>query len=33
MSKDILVRDRIFSIYDSLYDAEKKDADYLIAHQ
>lgn len=33
MSKDILVRDRIFSIYDSLYDAEKKAADYLIAHQ
>ena len=33
MNKDILVRDRIFSIYDSLYDAEKKAADYLIAHQ
>ena len=33
MSKDILVRDQIFSIYDSLYDAEKKAADYLIAHQ
>ena len=33
MSKDILVRDRIFSIFDSLYDAEKKAADYLIAHQ
>ena len=33
MSNDILVRDRIFSIYDSLYDAEKKAADYLIAHQ
>ena len=33
MSKDILVRDQIFSIYDSLYYAEKKDADYLIAHQ
>lgn len=33
MSKDILVRDWIFSIYDSLYDAEKKAADYLIAHQ
>lgn len=33
MSKDILVRDRIFSIYDSLYDAEKKAADYLIVHQ
>ena len=33
MSKDILVRDRIFSIYDSLYDAEKKAADYLIAYQ
>lgn len=33
MSKNILVRDQIFSIYDSLYDAEKKAADYLIAHQ
>ena len=33
MSKDILVRDRIFSIYDSLYDAEKKAADYLMAHR
>ena len=32
MSKDILVRDQIFSTYDSLYDAEKKVADYLIAH-
>ena len=33
MSKNILVRDQIFSIYDSLYDAEKKAAYYLIAHQ
>ena len=32
MSKDILIRDQIFSTYDSLYDAEKKVADYLIAH-
>ena len=33
MGKDILVRDQIFSTYDSLYDAEKKVADYLIGHQ
>lgn len=33
MSNDILVRDQIFSTYDSLYDAEKKVADYLIANQ
>lgn len=33
MSNDILVKDQIFSTYDSLYDAEKKVADYLIAHQ
>ena len=32
MSSDILVRDQIFSTYDSLYDAEKKVADYLISH-
>ena len=32
MSKDTLIRDQIFSTYDSLYDAEKKVADYLIAH-
>lgn len=33
MENDILVRDQIFSTYDSLYDAEKKVADFLIAHQ
>lgn len=33
MGNDVLVRDQIFSTYDSLYDAEKKVADYLIAHQ
>lgn len=33
MSNDILVRDQIFSTYDSLYDAEKKVADYLISNQ
>lgn len=32
MSSDISVRDQIFSTYDSLYDAEKKVADYLISH-
>ena len=32
MSSDISVRDQIFSTYDSLYDAEKKVADYLINH-
>ena len=32
MSSDILVRDQIFSTYDSLYEAEKKVADYLISH-
>ena len=32
MSSEISVRDQIFSTYDSLYDAEKKVADYLISH-
>lgn len=32
MSNEILVRDQIFSTYESLYDAEKKVADYLIGH-
>ena len=29
MSNEISVRDQIFSTYESLYDAEKKVADYL----
>ena len=33
MGKDILIRDQIFSTYDSLYDAEKKVADYVAGHQ
>ena len=32
MSSEISVRDQIFSTYGSLYDAEKKVADYLISH-
>lgn len=32
MSGEITVRDQIFSTYESLYDAEKKVADYLIGH-
>ena len=32
MSNEISVRDQIFSTYESLYDAEKKVADYLINH-
>lgn len=32
MQTKISVRDQIFSTYDSLYDAEKKVADYLINH-
>lgn len=32
MSSEISVRDQIFSTYNSLYDAEKKVADYLISH-
>lgn len=32
MCKEVSVRDQIFSTYDSLYDAEKKVADYLISH-
>ena len=32
MSSEISVRDQIFSTSDSLYDAEKKVADYLISH-
>lgn len=32
MGNEISVRDQIFSTYDSLYDAEKKVADYLIDH-
>lgn len=33
MSKEISVRNQIFSAYDSLFDAEKKVADYLINYQ
>ena len=33
MGKDILIRDQIFSTYDSLYDAEKKVTDYVAGHQ
>ena len=33
MGKDILIRDQIFSTYDSLYDAEKKVADYVAGHK
>lgn len=33
MTNEIQVRNQIFSTYDSLYEAEKKVADYLIAHQ
>lgn len=32
MNNEILVRDQIFSTYESLYDAEKKVADYLLEH-
>ncbi len=32
MNGEISVRDQIFSTYESLYDAEKKVADYLISH-
>lgn len=32
MQNEISVRDQIFSTYNSLYDAEKKVADYLISH-
>lgn len=32
MSNEVLVRDQVFSTYESLYDAEKKVADYLLEH-
>ena len=33
MAKEATVRNQIFSAYDSLFDAEKKVADYLMNHQ
>ncbi|MDD3185134.1 MAG: MurR/RpiR family transcriptional regulator [Anaerostipes sp.] len=33
MGKEVSVRNQVFSAYDSLFDAEKKVADYLINHQ
>ena len=32
MSREISINNQIFSTYESLYDAEKKVADYIIAH-